>query len=761
MVAATATDLLLHDPTADELLEPALFMPAETPVSGGDADGVPVELPSEDSIELSATTSSCCGSGGQVSVGSLTVGVHEESPTVKGYFRFSTMCATACCSAVTVYYTLSGTASAGADYSGPLTAGSVTIPIVNHGGSVDVWFKSVEDTGVEGDESIIVTIEDRPQYFVGQRTASSWVFDNDPCMVSLFMGPDHVVEGPGVYFELVVRRSANLTLSLSVPLNAGGSASSSDYTGLPTSVGFSPGESEKTYRIDVVDDTTPEWTESLTVSLGSGGGAFVPDPAANSATVEIVDTDIYLTAPDRLQVNNDDDNGNGVSDRDETSAVTGEDDLARIGLDYPRDVKVGATVGFSATGPVKVFTGSDRTGAFTSSSRSWVVGQNTIPTELWVEAIGGSSTVGDIGFTLIASDATAVQAPEHPTYSVVQKNATAVGISIIRGGQDITGKTANVLIGEMIDMYVSVQAPSAWQQNPAYQWTVPGSVLREYMISPDDSAARVVPLGDAHGGTDHEVLNGRKQSKLTYFWIATTAAPPGPDTNAVSISVGNVGPQGQGAAYGAKTTFSLYSPTSQASRSIGTAGMDAARTKIGLFQGDAFGTGISFVSRVDLPAGLNFAQGEWHYVQKFRPDRRVIDNDNTSFHRANNLVWGLDNQHPKLPVANDPYTTAGPGWPTGGAHIAIDEPTMPLNATLKRVSMDDYFVTFLMFRPAGNSRWVPLQKVDWHVRVVAAKGQNGWALDGQPSQSAGQFVPTVEVPMWDVVHVSPGTFEPD
>ena len=72
--------------------------------------------------------------------------------------------------------------------------------------------------------------------------------------------------------------------------------------------------------------------------------------------------------------------------------------------------------------------------------------------------------------------------------------------------------------------------------------------------------------------------------------------------------------------------------------------------------------------------------------------------------------------------------------------------------------MDDYFVTFLMFRPAGDSRWVPLRKVEWHTSVVAVNGPNAWALEGQPTQTAGAFARTTEVPVWDVVHKNGDAF---
>src|SRR5256885_6177858 len=62
-----------------------------------------------------------------------------------------------------------------------------------------------------------------------------------------------------------------------------------------------------------------------------------------------------------IRVNNDDDNGNQVPDQSDASTVTGEDDLARLTLTYPQDVKPGAKVTLTApSNLVAVWTGATR-----------------------------------------------------------------------------------------------------------------------------------------------------------------------------------------------------------------------------------------------------------------------------------------------------------------------------------------------------------------------------------------------------------------
>lgn len=87
----------------------------------------------------------------------------------------------------------------------------------------------------------------------------------------------------------IERNSANLADQLTIPLTVGGTAvSGTDYTGLPSSVTFAPGQSVVTLTIDAFEDFIAEGQENITISID------FPDPCGNSnvQSVELFINDV-------------------------------------------------------------------------------------------------------------------------------------------------------------------------------------------------------------------------------------------------------------------------------------------------------------------------------------------------------------------------------------------------------------------------------------------------------------------------------------
>jgi hypothetical protein len=127
------------------------------------------------------------------SIQSTAEATPEQAP---GKFRFH---AAACSgtgvpASVTVTFQLSGTASSGGqcggsgDYTGDLLSGTVDVPV---NGSADVTFDAVDDQEVEGEETVVVTLDDGgeaysvpPEGFTG-RAAAAGIADNDVDLLSM------------------------------------------------------------------------------------------------------------------------------------------------------------------------------------------------------------------------------------------------------------------------------------------------------------------------------------------------------------------------------------------------------------------------------------------------------------------------------------------------------------------------------------------------------------------------------------------------
>lgn len=766
-LALTGDGLLLAGPDPLAAEEPGLFADAAAPAADDPSPPPAVLLPpapldpADDPLSpvgdpapgeaLPIVGLSSCGCGPTITVGVYALAAaDEETPAVPGKFRFfaTASCLVGAPASVSISYALGGSATPNTDYTGPLTSGSVTVYLVNGTGIAEPTFNAVDDMLVEGDETVRATInpgsyEIDPLYPWGE----TWVYDNEPTV--WISAPEYLTEGTDAYIEFTVERTVSYNKALTIPLTMTGTAQKGvDYGDPGGTVQLAAGQAIKVVQVSLTNDTTREWTETVIATLGEGQG-YILDPNYKRSTTEIVDNDaptVTLGAT-VLQVNNDDDNTNYVQDMTESGSVSGEDDLKLMTLAFPEEVKQGAEITLSApTDKVSVWTAQTRGTAVLSgstSAKTWIVGSETVPTQLWVEAVAGSSSVDDVEITLSGTDATAVNPPIRATSLSGDDKATNVGVTIRYGGQDVTGKKTDVLVGQFIDMYAEIIAPPEWKQNPTYQWTVPGPAIRDYVANA--TFARVIHLGDAHGGTDQELLNGLKQANVKYLW-ATAAGNP--DQHIVSVNVGNI----NGANYVTKTRFGVYRPTSTMTVTAAgavTLNIDGQGRPIVILTDPVGQTnGIEVLAGVQLPQGFNEA-GQWQFVQTVNLGRWRTLQIPAGQRQAINLNGQvvLDTYFGAPTVGGGPAViTTGPEGATFG-----DSPFEPL-ANTRSLTIDEDFSLFVMFRPPGaTSRWVPLKSLDWEWHAqVDAQGQN-WVLgaSGGPNPVGPFEVGWVDdIPVW-------------
>lgn len=133
---------------------------------------------------------------------------------------------------LTVSYTVSGTATNGTDYN--TLSGSATILANQIGASFDVV--PIDDTLVEGDETVIVTGQAVSGYFLMNQSATVTIHDNDfsnpslPIVTITATDPNAAETGPDAG-QFTVTRTGATTDALAVQLTVAGSASDSDYSG--------------------------------------------------------------------------------------------------------------------------------------------------------------------------------------------------------------------------------------------------------------------------------------------------------------------------------------------------------------------------------------------------------------------------------------------------------------------------------------------------------------------------------------------------
>ncbi|MGD9873004.1 MAG: hypothetical protein AB7T27_01920 [Kiritimatiellia bacterium] len=118
--------------------------------------------------------------------------------------------------------------------------------------------------------------------------------------------------------------------------------------------------------------------------------------------ITAADDPIELSAGGIVGLNQDDDNTNGIPDKDDPGAFAGEDDLEVLNLTVNLASLNSGTVileAITGAGNVEVWESADKT-AQVPLPREWTVGIDSIPTNLYVEGVNESTSLRDVEFRL-------------------------------------------------------------------------------------------------------------------------------------------------------------------------------------------------------------------------------------------------------------------------------------------------------------------------------------------------------------------------
>jgi hypothetical protein len=197
---------------------------------------------------------------------------------------------------LTIHYTVAGSASAD-DYN--VLPGSVVLPASQSSASITIT--PADDTKIEGNETVVVTLANDPQYTVGEaHSATVTIADDDtptPSVTISASDPGAAEAGldPGV---LTITRSGSTAAPLLVHYSISGTATAgSDYAALAGTITIPAGQSSATITIAPIDDTAVEGVETVVVTVSADPAYEVGASASASAT--IADDDI-APAPEWL-----------------------------------------------------------------------------------------------------------------------------------------------------------------------------------------------------------------------------------------------------------------------------------------------------------------------------------------------------------------------------------------------------------------------------------------------------------------------------
>ncbi|TRV05183.1 MAG: hypothetical protein EWV73_01085 [Microcystis wesenbergii Mw_QC_B_20070930_S4D] len=271
--ANSATATVIVDPTADTTVENnetvALTLATGTGYTVGTPNAATGTINNDDtSVTLAVSPSSV-----------------TEDGTANLVYTFTRSGVTT--NALTVNYTLAGTATLNTDYTRTGTTNTVTFAA--NSSTATVIVDPTADTTVESDETVILTLATGTGYTVGTTTAVTGTITNDDVTlpsITLAVSPSSVTEDGTANLVYTFTRSGVTTNPLTVNYTIGGTATNgTDYTSIPTSVTFAANSSTATVTIDPTADTTVESDETVALTLATGTGYTVGTTTAVTGTI--------------------------------------------------------------------------------------------------------------------------------------------------------------------------------------------------------------------------------------------------------------------------------------------------------------------------------------------------------------------------------------------------------------------------------------------------------------------------------------------
>ena len=280
-------DVTVNGDTTDEPHETVILRlssPSNARLSGGETtlDGTGTITDDDDAPTVSVANATAVNEG------------NDPDTTVD--MSFTVTLSEASSLAVTVPYTLTGTATGGSDYETPAST-SLAIPAGDTSGTIVIKVKG--DALDEPNETIIVTLGAPTNATVstveGAGTGTGTITDDDGTpVVTLKLTPATIAEsGDDNATTLTASMSgpSSQAVTLTVAAAAVDPATSSDYTLSGTTLTIAAGATESTGTVTVtaVDNDVDAANKTVTVSATATGGNGIANPA--DATLTITDDD--------------------------------------------------------------------------------------------------------------------------------------------------------------------------------------------------------------------------------------------------------------------------------------------------------------------------------------------------------------------------------------------------------------------------------------------------------------------------------------
>ncbi len=368
--AGSATATVIVDPTADTIVEPDETVILTLATGTGYTIGT--TTPVTGTITNSPVTPS------------ITLAVAPSSVTEDGttnlVYTFTRTGVTT--NALTVNYTVGGTATLNTDYTRTGTTNTVTFAAGSATATVTV--DPTADTTVEPDETVILTLATGTGYTIGTTTPVTGTITNSPVTpsITLAVSPSSVTEDGTTNLVYTFTRTGSTTNALTVNYTLGGTATlNTDYTrtGTTNTVTFAPNSTTATVTVDPTADTTIESNETVALTLTAGTGYTVGTP--NAATGTITNDDLSQLSINDITV---------VEGKDNNAILT-------VTVDNPNPQPISVNY---ATAPIDATANVD----YTSKTGTITIAANTSTATISIPILNDNLNEPDEVFTVTLSN---------------------------------------------------------------------------------------------------------------------------------------------------------------------------------------------------------------------------------------------------------------------------------------------------------------------------------------------------------------------
>ena len=452
---------------------------------------------------------------------------------------------------LTINYTISGTAS-GTDYNS--IASTVIIPAGQ--ASTTVTVTPVNDTLIEGNETVILSLVDTASYDLGSpNTATVIIADNEAqnTIINLAVAPASVVENGATNLVYTFTRQGATTSPLTVNYDVGGSATfNSDYTqtgadsfsSTKGTITFATGVSTATLTIVPTGDTILENNETVALTLASGTNYTIGTATTIISTIIDDDTPVITLSLAPITVA-EDGTGNLVytftRSGNTSTALTvnyGVSSTATLNTDY---VQTGAATFTSTAGSITFAAGaSTATLTIDPTADTTVEPDETVALTLASGAGYAISTTTTVAGTITNDDLSSGQ-PTTAWTRLLGSSSSDYGLAVTTGSDGsiyLRGYTAGDLDGQTNnskrDVFITKYQPDgtkAWTKllgSNGYDFI--GYIWSNALTTGSDGAIYVGGYtkgnmdGQIYGGDNGDAFISKYQSDGTKVWTRLLGA---------------------------------------------------------------------------------------------------------------------------------------------------------------------------------------------------------------------------------------------